>query len=112
MSEPDRSAALSRALAEEDDGLSPEFAARVAALAEAETARPCFSWADVALLGAFVAMLAVCVGGWFAFGGRDMGSSNLAYLSWRELMSQPWLITGIAGLALVQLLTFRRRART
>jgi hypothetical protein len=112
MTEPTRSAALNRALAEEGDGLPPEFAARVAALAEAESAWRYFSWADAALLGAFVAMLAGCVGGWFAFGARDAGVSAWSYLSWRDLMPQPWLVTGIAGLALVQLLTFRRRART
>jgi hypothetical protein len=109
MSEPVRSEALRRALAEEGDGLPTAFAARVASLAEARAARH-FVWTDVALLGAFIAMIGVCVAGWFAFGAREAAGNAWLDVSWSDVAPAPWLLTGIVGVALVQLLAFRRRA--
>jgi hypothetical protein len=112
MSEPKRSAALKRVLAEEGEGLPEEFAARVAALAEGESALRS-RWAEVAMFAAFVAMLGVCVAGWFSFVGPPaLGGADLVELAGRALGSQPWLVTGAAGVVVVQLLTFGRRART
>ena len=102
MNEPVRSAALKRALAEEGDALPPDFAARVAALARAPAARQSRGTV-ISLLGAFIAMLGVCVVGWFEWGTPD--------LSWRDA-APSWLVIGLVGVALVQLLTFRRRLAT
>jgi len=102
MSDPVRSEAVARALAEEADGLPPDFAASVAALARARAARQSRG-TDLALLGAFIAMLGVCVVGWFELGAPDF--------AWRDV-APSWLVIGLAGVALVQLLTFRRRLAT
>jgi hypothetical protein len=112
MSEPVRSAAIRRALADEGDGLPGDFAKQVAALAEAESAVRARR-TDVALFGAFVAMLGVCVAGWVTFVGPPaIGGEELLGLIGRAVSSQPWLVIGVAGVAAVQLLTFRRRAMT
>jgi hypothetical protein len=109
MNEPARSEALKRALGEEDDGLPEDFAGRVAALAEGDGAARNWGWTDVALVGAFAAMISVCVAGWFEFGAQELGGNGWFDLSVGDLALQPWLVTGVAGLTLVQLLTFRRR---
>jgi len=111
MTEPVRSAALKKALAEEADELPREFAARVAELAEARDETRRFSWSDAALFGAFVVMIGVCVAGWFAFGPQEADANAWLDLSLRDLPVPPWLVVGIVGLGVVQLLTFRRRVR-
>jgi len=108
MNTPKRSAAIARALAEETRGLPEDFAAQVAALAEAQNARR-WSWSDVSLLAAFVAMLGVCVGGWFSFGALEFGSTEWIGVILETAASNPWLTLGVAGLAIVQMLNFRRR---
>jgi uncharacterized integral membrane protein len=99
MSEPARSTALKRALAEEADALPRDFAAHVATLATARAA-PASRWAGLAMLGAFIAMTGMCIAGWFAFGPQEVSV---------DAAPTPWLVTGIAGIAVVQLLTLRRR---
>jgi hypothetical protein len=105
----ERSVAIAKALASEPDGLPEDFAAQVAALAAANEWRH-LSWTDGALLGAFVAMIGVCVAGWFWLGPQE--SDRTAWLEpvVGTVASQPWLFFGIAGVAVVQMLTFRRRA--
>ena len=110
MRTPDRSAAIAKALALQTDELPKDFPARVAALAEARASPRYLSLNDVALLGAFVLMIGVCIGGWMLF---DAPETQL--LQWlapivRAMTSQPWLVLGVAGIAAVQMLTFRRRA--
>ena len=107
---PGRSAALARALAAEGEGLPEDFAARVAALAQAGGAARHSSWSDVALFGAFVAMIGVCVAGWSAFDSRGLLEVDRMEPMVTAMMSQPWLVTGLAGVAIVQALTFRRRS--
>ena len=68
------------------------------------------NWSDVALLGAFVAMIGVCVAGWFAFGPRELPRAEWLTSLAGAVASQPWLFIGVAGVAVVQALTFRRRA--
>jgi len=112
MSEPKRSVALKRVLAEEGHGLPEEFAVRVAALAQAES-KARSRWAEAIMIAAFVAMLGVCVAGWFSFVGPPaIGGADLLELAGRAMGSQPWLVIGAAGVVVVQLLTFGRRART
>jgi hypothetical protein len=112
MSAPERSAALKRALAAERDGLPEDFAVRVAAQAESESAART-KWSDAALFAAFVAMLGVCVAGWFIFVGPPaMGGTELLEIICRAAGSQPWLVIGVAGVGVVQLLTFRQRVKT
>ena len=108
MSESVLSEALRRALAEEGDGLPQDFAARVAAMATARAAARS-RWVDVSMFGAFVAMLAVCVAGWFSFGPREASVDGWLDLPLTDLAHAPWLVTGIVGVAVVQLLTFCRR---
>ncbi len=111
MSEPKRSAALKRVLADEGDGLPEEFAVRVTALAEAESAVRS-RWAEAAMVAAFVAMIGVCVAGWVGFvGAPAMGGGDFLELAGRAMGSQPWLVIGAAGVVVVQLLTFGRRVR-
>jgi hypothetical protein len=111
VSEPKRSEALKRALAGEREGLPEDFAAHVAALAEAESAARS-RWAELVMISAFVAMMGVCVAGWFVFVGPPAaGGEDLLQLAARVLGSQPWLVIGVAGVVVVQLLTFGRRAR-
>lgn len=109
MKTPERSAALAQVLADESDGLPEDFATRVAALAQASGTARHSSWSDVALLGAFVAMIGVCVAGWFTFGSRGLTGAEWVTPILGAVTSQPWLIIGLAGVAVVQALTFRRR---
>lgn len=112
MSEPERSAALKRVLMAEGDGLPEDFAARVATLAEVESAARS-SWAEAVMIAAFVAMVGVCFAGWVKFFGVPaIDGADLVELAGRATGSQPWLVVGAAGIAGVQLLTFGRRART
>jgi hypothetical protein len=112
MSEPKRSAALKRALGAEADGLPEDFAVRVAALAEVERAARS-RWAEAVMIAAFVAMLGVFMAAWFSFVGPPaLGGTDLLELAGRAMGSQPWLVFGAAGVVVVQLLTFGRRART
>jgi hypothetical protein len=108
MNTPERSAAIARALAPEKDGLPEDFAAQVAALAEAQSARR-WSWSDVTLLGAFVAMVGVCVVGWSSFGAPEFASIDWLGSIVRAAASYPWLAAGVAGVGVVQMLNFRRR---
>ena len=112
MNNPERSAALARALAAQSDGLPKEFAKTVAALAEAEDASFRLSWREAGLVGAFVAMIGVCVVGWVMLGTQDAGNTQWFGPAAGAVTIQPWLVIGVAGVALVQLLTFRRRATT
>lgn len=111
MSEPKRSAALKRVLAVKGDGLPEEFAVRVAALAQAESAVRS-RWAEVAMIAAFVGMVGVCVAGWVRFvGAPAIGGGELLELAARAMGAQPWLVIGVVGVVVVQLLTFGRRVR-
>ncbi len=110
MKPPERSAALAKALASET-GLPKDFAAQVAALAEAGGAGRHSTWHDVALLGAFVAMIGVCVAGWLWMGPQEPVDADWLAPVLGVVASQPWLFIGVAGVATVQMLTFRRRAR-
>jgi hypothetical protein len=57
-------------------------------------------------------MLGVCVMGWLEFVGRPMlGGADLLEFVARAVESQPWLLIGVAGVGVVQLLTFARRIR-
>lgn len=105
----ERSAAIAKALASESHGLPQDFASRVAELAAA-SARPRMSWHEGAILGAFLVMIAVCLAGWFWLGGKEpLGPEWLGPIV-DVAMSQPWLLIGVAGIAIVQMLSFRRRA--
>jgi hypothetical protein len=111
MSEPKRSAALKRVLAEKGGGLPQDFALRVAALAEAESAVRS-KWAEAAMIAAFVGMVGVCVAGWVrCVGPPAIDGGDLLEFAARAMGSQPWLVIGAVGVAIVQLLTFGRRAR-
>jgi hypothetical protein len=103
---------LARALALATDGLPQDFAAHVAALAEAGGTPRQSGWNDIALLGAFAAMIGVCVAGWFTFGPQESDAAEWFGPIARTMASQPWLLAGAAGVAIVQVLTFRRRAAT
>lgn len=109
MKTPERSAALARVLADESGGLPADFAARVAALAQASGTARRSNWSDLALLGAFVAMIGVCVAGWFTFGSRELPGAEWVTPLVEAVTSQPWLVIGVAGVTVVQALTFRRR---
>jgi hypothetical protein len=70
-----------------------------------------WSWTDVALVGAFVMMISVCVAGWFTFAPRET-----VFMEWlapvvRELASRPWLFVGAACVGLLEVLTLVRRQR-
>jgi len=112
MKTPKRSAALARALMAETVGLPKDFAAQVAALAEAGGTAWRFSWNDIGLLVAFATMIGICVAGWIRFG--EHSSSDIQWLGTivGALTSRPWLIMQIAGVAFVQALMFRRRTTT
>src|SRR4030095_11690197 len=105
MKTPQRSAAIAHALASETDQLPKDFAAHVAALAEAGEKRS-WTWKDFALLGAFVAMLGVCVAGWFTFAPQEPLSFRWLEPIAHVVAAQPWLFIGIAGFVLVHLLSF------
>jgi hypothetical protein len=104
MSDPKRNEALARALREEGDALPGDFAARVAAEAEARVSWR-VSWSDVVLLAAFAAMVGFGIAGWRAF-------AVPVQFSWRDVDVPPWMVAGAVGVALVQLLTFRQRVMT
>ena len=108
MNTPERSAAIARALAAQTPGPPADFAAQVAALAEAQRVRRS-TWSDVALLVAFVAMLGVCVAGWFSFGVLELGSAEWMDAVLGTAAAHPWLVLGVAGLSLVQVLSYRQR---
>jgi hypothetical protein len=110
MKEPERSVAIANALAAEADGLPADFATQVVALAEAQRA-PRWSWNDLALGAAFIAMIGVCVAGWFQFGAREAGGVEWVRPIVGAAASNPWLIIGIASVGIVQVLIFRRRTR-
>jgi hypothetical protein len=95
---------LARALAGEPAQLPKDFAAIVAATAETGGAARCWSWADAAMPAAFAVMLGACAAAWSQYGRMDVDLSVVA--------PAPWLVIGAAGVALVQLLTFRRRSLT
>ena len=111
MKTPERSAALAKALASDTNDLPEDFAARVAALAETGKERS-WSWNDFALTGAFFAMVGVCVAGWIGFGMPAPPFGDWLEPVGRMMTSQPWLIIASAGMALIQVLNFRRRAMT
>jgi hypothetical protein len=112
MSTPERSAALGRALASEAEGLPANFAAQVAALAEARAAARSTFLTALAMLGAFAAMIGVCVAGWFSFGKPEAGGVAWFDPLVQAVGPQPWLLIGVVGIVIVQMLTFRRRAST
>jgi hypothetical protein len=96
----------------ETDGLPKDFAAQVAAQAEAGSPAWHLSWNDVGLLGAFVAMIGICVAGWARLGAQGSGGGEWLDTIVGALASHPWLTIGMAGVAVVQGLTFRRRTTT
>jgi hypothetical protein len=112
MKTPERSAALARALKSEPDGLPKDFAAQVAALAEAGGAEWQVSLSDVGLIGAFATMISICVMGWVRLAAESSGGAEWLGAIVGALASHPWLVIGIAGVATVQMLTFRRRTAT
>jgi hypothetical protein len=104
MSEPKRSEALARALREEGEALPADFAARVAAEAEARLSWR-VAWSDVVLLVSFAAMVGLGLAGWRAFAAP-------VQFSLRDVSLPPWMVAGAVGVAWVQLLSFRRRVMT
>jgi hypothetical protein len=112
MSTPERSAALGRALASDIEGLPADFARQVATLAEARAAARSTLLTAVAMLGAFAAMIGVCMVGWLRFGKPEVGSVEWFDPFVQATGSQPWLLIGVLGFVIVQMLTFRRRALT
>jgi hypothetical protein len=112
MNEPKRSAALKRVLAAEADGLPRDFAAQVAVLVEVECVARA-RWAEAAMVGAFVALLGVCVAGSVMLvGPPPIDFGEFLTLVGRATGSQPWLLIGVAGLGIIQLSTFFRRVRS
>jgi hypothetical protein len=109
MKTPGRSVAIARALASEADGLPEDFAAQVASLAEAGAEARSRSWGDAALLAAFLAMVGICMVGWRTYGSPESGIgrdfSDLLVMA----ASQPLLMIGIAGVGLIQVLSYRGR---
>jgi hypothetical protein len=112
MKTPERSAALGRVLAIETDRLPKDFAAKVAALAKSNSAPWRLSGNDLGLLGAFAAMLCLCAAGWLTFGTQESARAEWFGPIVGAMASCPWLVIGVAGVALVQALNFRRRATT
>jgi hypothetical protein len=108
---PERSAAIAKALDSQSE-LPGDFARRVALLAEARAAARHAVGNYATLLVAFAAMLGICVAGWYAFEPRALAVGEWVGPTVRALAAQPWLLIGVAGFALIQALTFRRRART
>lgn len=111
MNTPERSVAVARALASEQDGLPGDFATQVAALAKADRERA-WSWNDFALVAAFLAMLGLCVVGmgWLGFGTPVLSGTDWVAPVVEVAASHPWLIAGVVGVLVVQMLTMRRRA--
>jgi hypothetical protein len=112
MTTPARSAALARALDAEADGLPQGFARKVAVLAESGSVVRRAGWTDVWLLGAFAVTIGICVAGWLGFGEQPTSGADWLASMGAALAPHPWLVAGIAGVAVVQGLTFRRRATT
>jgi hypothetical protein len=110
MRSPKRSPALARALATRGDELPGDFAARVAMLARAASKVRRSRWSDVALFIGFIAMIGVCAAGWLAFGPPEFPDAEWVAAPLAAIASQPWLVLGVAGVAIVRALTFRRRA--
>jgi hypothetical protein len=54
-------------------------------------------------------MMGVCAAGMFVFGPRELPRAKWTAPFIGALTSEPWLIVGAAGVAMVQALTFRRR---
>jgi hypothetical protein len=104
MNEPGRNEALARALRETGDALPENFAAHVAELAESRATWR-MGWSDVALLVLFAAIVGLGVAAWRAF-------ASPVQISLRDVELPPWVVTGALGVALVQLLAFRRRTMT
>jgi hypothetical protein len=98
---------LAKALAQEAEGLPEDFAARVAVLAEGSGAAR-KNWPTAAMSAAFVGMIGVCAAGWSEFVSRQTREWLGTFV--HDLARQPWLITGIVGFVLLQMLTYRRRA--
>jgi hypothetical protein len=112
MITPERSPALGRALASEADGLPHDFAQKVAALADAGSDARRAGWNDIWPVGAFAAMIGICVAGWLGFEEQPTGGGEWLGGIVAALAPHPWLLTGMAGVAIVHVLTFRRRATT
>jgi hypothetical protein len=109
MTHPERSAALAKALAE-DTGLPADFPQRVAALAEARDTAHRAVWNYAGLTAAFVAMLGVCVWGWYLLEPQASAMGEWFEPILRTMAAEPWLVIAVTGIAVVQALTFRRRA--
>jgi hypothetical protein len=112
MTTPPRSPEIARALASEAESLPANFAKRVTALAESRAATRSSIWTAMAMSGAFVAMVAVCVLGWHSFGKPEASGAAWFEPFLQALTRQPWLIIGAAGIAIVQVLNFRKRTQT
>jgi len=112
MTAPGRSAAIAKALAMQTHELPANFPAEVAALAQARASARHVGLNDLALLGAFVLMIGICIAGWFIFEPQESGAAEWLDPVVRAMNSQPWLAVGVAGVAIVQMLTFRRRTNT
>jgi hypothetical protein len=110
MKTPERSAALARVLTMDTDYLPKGFAAQVAALANADTGAWRFSGNDVGLLGAFAAMIGLCVSGWLWFAAPEPGAAEWLGPIVGAMASYPWLTIGVTAIAAVQMLTLHRRA--
>jgi hypothetical protein len=110
MNTPERSTLLAEALRSEPVDLPQDFAGKVAELAEAGGVAPRpLRWTDVGLCGAFSAMMGICVAGWIVFGEQSSDGTEWLDSIVSALIPHPWLVTGLAGVAIVQVLTFRRR---
>jgi len=111
MSQPERSAAIAKALGTQAVHLPEDFAAQVAALAEARARGKGVEWSAVVLSGAFFAMLWLCVAAGSRWAPQAWINAEWATGLARVLASQPWLFVGVAGLVVIQTLSFGRRAR-
>lgn len=112
MSTPERSKAIARALAGEPEVLPEDFAAQVAALAAANSRAYRWNGTDVALAGAFVTMVCVCVAGWFTFAPHGTVFTEWLAPVVRDLASRPWLLIGAGCVILLEALTLVRRQRS
>jgi hypothetical protein len=111
MNTPKRSAVIARALASRPVELPENFAAQVAALAEGRARAKFLSWSDVALSGAFIVMLGLCMAGWSRLASQELVSAEWLGKFVSVLAAQPWLFVAVAGLVVIQALSFGRRAR-
>ena len=104
---------LGRALASlPDPELPREFAAQVAAMAEARAGVPEKDWSCYTVGGGFVLMIAACGVGWFL--SRPPDSSNFPSLLEisTPVTAQPWFTVGLACLSLISALAYQRRVKT